>query len=535
MTKYLKHWAPISWLLVIGGFALLHALHLGADFPNHTLWTSDWAKYTDEGWYGNAAVRAHLFGHWYLPGDFNPAVALPVLPFLEWVLFFFTGVSLEAVRGLTAGFFFLNLLLAYLLLRQRAPRWAALGALTLMATSPFLFCFSRLGILEPPLTAATLAALNLAVRLPRMRRPILASVALGLLLTVMVLTKTTAVFLLPAVAWAALVPLRGRAMLALRSAGATAASFALTLGAWMALVAHCGLMPDYRYLFFVNHYVKPPEFYWPLLSLWWCFHGGFWIDRILYSLACAAVLGVLLLGTRAARWLRLPQAGWAQGLAGDPVWGASVLAAAGYIFFMTIQNHPQPRYFAFVAVFCFLLVAQTAAALVGEAGRWPRGAGWAVIALASMATAFNAAQTANYALHPEYTFLDAARRLTAYIDAHPNGNRLLLSISGDQIALATHLPAICDDFGTQELVSKLGRYQPGWFATWNDLDPGTLEDLHNRYSLEQVAVFPALDDPERNQLTLFKLHPLPGGRMREPSRQNLQVVLPDDRIEIPIE
>ena len=37
------------WLVVIGVFALLHALHLKADFPNHTIWFSDWAKYTDEG------------------------------------------------------------------------------------------------------------------------------------------------------------------------------------------------------------------------------------------------------------------------------------------------------------------------------------------------------------------------------------------------------------------------------------------------------------------------------------------------------
>src|ERR1700756_3796536 len=34
------------WLLVIGGFAVLHALYLSADFPNNTPWIFDWAKYT---------------------------------------------------------------------------------------------------------------------------------------------------------------------------------------------------------------------------------------------------------------------------------------------------------------------------------------------------------------------------------------------------------------------------------------------------------------------------------------------------------
>jgi hypothetical protein len=84
----------------------LHAWHLRADFPNGSPWIFDWAKYTDEGWYGNAAIRAHLFGNWYVAGDFNPAVAVPVWPFLEWVLFFFTGVTVEAARGLAVACFF---------------------------------------------------------------------------------------------------------------------------------------------------------------------------------------------------------------------------------------------------------------------------------------------------------------------------------------------------------------------------------------------------------------------------------------------
>jgi len=198
LTKSSKRWLYAAWLVLIAGFALLHAVHLRADFPNHTEWFSDWAKYTDEGWYGNAAIRAHLFGNWYLPGDFNPAPAVPVWPFLEWVLFFFTGVTVQAARGLAVAFFFVNLLLSYLLLRTRGPRWIGLLALTLLVTSPFLYCFSRLAILEPLLIALTLAALNLAVRLPRLRRPVWAAVAIGLLFTLMMLTKATAVFLLPA-------------------------------------------------------------------------------------------------------------------------------------------------------------------------------------------------------------------------------------------------------------------------------------------------------------------------------------------------
>ena len=297
MTHSSKRWLYATWLVPIAGFAVLHALNLRADFPNHSPWYMDWAKYTDEGWYGNAAIRAHLFGNWYLPGDFNPAPAVPVWPFLEWILFFFTGVTIQAARGLAIAFLFANLLLSYLLLRARGPRWMGLLAVTLLVSSPFLYCFSRLAILEPMLTTLTLAALNLAIRLPRLRRPLWASAWIGLLFTLMMLTKTTAAFLLPALGWAMVLPLWQNRRAAVRCALAAAGVFAVTFGLWMTLVVSLGLFPDYKYLFFVNKYDKPPEFYWPLISFWWSFHGGLWVDSILIPLAGVVVLGAVLAGT----------------------------------------------------------------------------------------------------------------------------------------------------------------------------------------------------------------------------------------------
>jgi hypothetical protein len=526
-----KRWLYALWLLFIGCFALLHALHLSADFPNHTPWTGDWAKYTDEGWYGNAAIRAHLFGNWHLAGDLNPAPALPVWPFIEWVLFFFTGVTVQAARGLAVAFFFCNLLLSYLLLRARGPRWTALLAVTLIVTSPFLYCFSRIAILEPPLIAFTLAALNLAVRLPRMRRPVASSAVIGLLFTLMVLTKTTAVFLLPTLGWVMIVPLWRNTRLAVRCVLSAAGAFTVLCSLWIGIVIHYGFFADYKYLFSSNQSIKPGEFYWPFVSLWWSFHGGLWVDHLLLPLAGLIVLGAALAWRRA----------WGRKLLLDPVFGVSVLAVAGTLFFMVCQNHPQPRYFAVAAFFCFFVVALGAGALLDKPNdsrppHFPqRILGWAVVALAVLAAAFNGLQTWNYAAHPEYTFVDAARRLTQYIDAHPNGKRLLVSSSGDEITLITRLPALCDDFGTQDLASKLARYQPGWFAAWNDLDPGTLEDIHTHFSLEQAAAFRAFDDTDRNILVLFKLHPLPGGQTPSPDLQNLQIPLPDDKIGINVE
>ena len=519
----------VAWVAIIIAFAVLTALHLNADFPNYSPWTFDWAKYTDEGWYGNAAIRAHLIGNWYVPGDFNPAVALPVLPFLEWLLFFITGVTPQAARGLDVAFFFASLLLTYRLVRDKGTRWAGLMAVTLMVTSPFLYSFSRLAILEPVLIAQTLLALNLAVRMPRMRRPLLISTGLGVLFAVMMLTKTTAVFLIPAPVWALALSMRQAQKPVIRYMLITTGTAIASYGVWLLLVLRLGLMADYRYLFFVNAYPRPRELYWPLIAAFWSFHGGLWADHVLMPLA-------VLVGLAAAlAWILR-----GRGLMADPLFGASIAASTGYLLFMTFQNHPQPRYFTVVAVFSFIQLTRGMEVLVSRTERglythpkFERTVGWAVLVATVAAVGVNSVRTINYALHPGYTFATAAHQLTAYVDEHPNGNRQLMSVSGDEISLITHVPALCDDFGTLDLSAKASKYMPGWYAAWNSLDPGTLADLHTHFTFEQVASFRAFDDPDRNVLVLFKLHPLAGNHIRNYGDQDLTKPLADDKIYIP--
>ncbi|KAA6456918.1 phospholipid carrier-dependent glycosyltransferase [Acidobacteria bacterium AB60] len=539
VSHSLKRWGAVLWVTLIVGFAAAHLMHLQADFPNQSPWSSDWAKYTDEGWYGNAAIRARLFGHWYLPGDFNPAPAVPVWPALEWLLFGVTGVSVTAARALAGCFFLTDMALAYLLVRMQHSRWAAALAVTLAVTSPFLYSFSRLAILEPMLVCFLLTALNLAIRLPRMKHPVLMSSLIGLLYTLMLLTKTSAAFLLPALAWAMLQSLRNQGILRWKCTASAALASAMSFAGWMAFVVHAQMLKDYRYLFYINKYPKPHAWYWPAVSFWWSLHGVLWADRILLPLT--GILIIVLVMAWPTEWSRQ--------LRQDPVFGASFLSAAGYIFFMTYQNHPQPRYYTVVALFSFLVLALGVEKLLNSRGaqaanhlslRESRrhiadasGGGWALLLALVVAVGVNAAWTYEYAARPQYTLLEAAQQLTRYIDQHPNGNRMLLSISGDEITLLTHLPTLCDDFGTVDLPTKLAQYEPGWWATWNDIDPGTLEDLHVHHSLEQVASFHAMDDPERNVLVLFKLHRLP--EPREIEGANLQQPLPGDRIDIPVQ
>ena len=487
------------WWAGIAALFSLHFVHLRADFPNNSPWM-DYAKYTDEGWYGNAAIRQALFGSWRMPGDFNPAVALPVWPLLLRFAFLIGGVSLPVARVLGLLVFAANLLVSYLLLRAAASRAVALAGVSFLAASAYFWAFSRLAILEPLLIFFLLLSWLVVLRLPEQgskRRGLL--LFAGLLLTLAVLTKTTAIFLVPATLYLVCYANRFTARQAWRDLALLTAGGVIPWAAYFLLVVHPHFAPDYHYLFAANRWDQPKTVSGWFWAFWFALHGSLWVDPIL----CGLALAMLALGG-----LGRPRL-WQQ-----PLVVASLLASAGYIFFTGWHNNPQPRYYEVVGYPLVFIACLGAAALLDGEGRGRRVLGILAWSTLAVTTVLNVRGSLYFARHPDYSLVRAARGVTRYIDHHPNGKRLLLSISGDQISLITHLPAICDDFGTVDLPYRIHQYQPGWYAAWNEIDPGTLEDLHTQYSLEQVAKFHALDDEDRDVLILYKLHPLPAARQR---------------------
>jgi hypothetical protein len=509
-------------LVVAGVFLSFHALHLSADFPNHSPWM-DWAKYTDEGWYGDGAIRHFQRGHWYVPGDFNPAVALPVWPLLEAGLFRFTGVNLSAARGLTVAIFALILLSSYLLVRRWSTTSAAKAvtslapsiAVLLLAVSPFCYVFTRLAILEPLLILLTLLALLAASHATPpgeetapTRRDLLRQagplVALGLLVPLMVLTKTTAVFLLPAIGWILWARSGYRLRSMLRLSIPVAALASVTWLSYYVFVVRPHFLSDYRYLFSANAYtgITPAT---ALSVLADTIRDGFWIGNLLYPLALFAAIAAFLLRPRLLR---------------NPLIPALLLWAAGYAAFLAYHNNLQPRYYLVIAVPLTLLVSvvfesfwiYARSHLISPLGRL--GMGTLAVSLGAL-TVSDARQTLHYVRTPDYTFTSAAEKIHTIISSDPTHNPLILSISGSNLSLMTGLPSICDDFGTMDLAVRVRAYRPGWYVAWNQVDDDKMEALAPIYHLQRVAAFPAMDDPDRNLLILYRLDPaVPGAPPR---------------------
>ncbi|WP_353063954.1 hypothetical protein RBB77_22270 [Tunturibacter psychrotolerans] len=511
-------------LLVSAIFLILHAFHLSADFPNHSPWM-DWAKYTDEGWYGDGAIRHFQRGHWYVPGDFNPAAALPVWPLLEAALFRFTGVSLTAARGLTVAIFGLILAASYLLLRRwqnpaatpeqtpdqkPAKTLAPAIAVLLLAVSPFCYVFTRMAILEPLLILLTLLALLAAsyatpvqgiepISVRARLRQAIPILALGLLLPLMVLTKTTAIFLFPAIGWILWARAEYRIRPFLRLALTAAALAAVTWIAYYALIIRPHFLDDYRYLFSANGYtgITPAT---ALSVLGDTITDGLWIGNILYPLALLAAFSALILHPRLLR---------------NPLIPALLLWAAGYTFFLAYHNNLQPRYYLVLAVPLTLLIPIVFSTLWTSAqpslSPLRRLATASIVAVLAVLTVTDARQTLHYVRTPDYTFTSAAAQIREIVSADHTHNPLILSISGSNLSLMTGLPSICDDFGTMDLAVRVRAYHPGWYVAWNQVDDDKMDALTPIYHLQRVAAFPAMDDPERNLLILYRLDPaIPG-------------------------
>jgi hypothetical protein len=536
-------------------FVALHFIHLTADFPNHSEW-SDWSKYTDEGWYGAAAIRHYQLGHWYVPGDFNPAAALPVWPLLELALLRFTGVDLVAARALTVAVFALALLCCYALLRRWTNVRSASGSksrprslapatvVLLLAVSPFCFVFTRIAIIEPLLVlemfagllVATLAGEAAVRREEAMTAHILPAAVpwtalLGLMFPLMLLTKTTALFLFPAILWTLAAATGYRWHMWLRVALPSVVLGAAVWGAYYGWFVRPGYLLDYRYLFAANAYT---EFEWSGLGqlLSDTIGDGAWIGATLFVLTLVAIVGAVALL-------------WARGLGANPLLGTMLLWIAGYGTFLTYHANLQPRYYLLLAPPMTVLVASVFEPLLLAAANSLRNVpppvagnvsvplvrGTALVAAVPLlvAGASAARQTVGFVLHPEYTWVNAAARLHEAVEREAKApraqgsatpSRLVLSISGSDLSLITGLPSICDDFGTMTLSDRIATYKPGWYAAWNAVEDDKMEALAPFYRLQRVMSAPAFDDPDRNLLVLYRLDPVaPAGPLPPPRKQ----------------
>jgi hypothetical protein len=476
-------------ILLIGvAFYGLHFLHLKADFPNYSPW-NDWSKMTDEGWYGSAAIQHFLIGSWFLPGSFNPAVAMPVWPLILSMWFGLTGVGMVSARTLTLLLYGVSLLFLFRILTERRSWQSALSivpalAVLLMTVNPFCYAFDRLAVLEPVMAFWLVLGLWLA---GRTRATDLGSqIGLGIILFLLVLTKTTGLFLVPALLYQLSATIGWTRRMWIRPV-AIAASTALIL--WLtyySLLVRPHYLEDYRLLFTINQYRVHlsivPQIAFETLR------DGMWINRVLFP----AAFVVLLLSVV---WLREL---WRQ-----PLFGSSVIATVGYLSFIFYHSNFQPRYYLVVTMPVIIIL------LFGLESLWEqrRQLGGVMAAAIAFAIVTMTAQTIRYVMRPQYSLADAADAIASQMRADPGSKQTLLSSSGPDISLLSGIQSLSAEYNTHGLDALLDQYKPNWYAGWIGWEDEGTATLRRRYRLEEKARYTVFDDPRRQTLVLYRMEP----------------------------
>ncbi len=469
-------------IAVVLVFSLLRFIHLSADFPMHNWF--ELAAYTDEGWYNSAAVRAAHTGDWLKPGDFNPAVATPVLPAVDYLLFRAFGSGLAVARAAAALCFLIALLGGYALLRRFEGPPFALTATGLCAVSFYGFAFSRLALLEYPALALLFAALNCAAL---ERPPLPKGLLTGALFAAAVMTKMSAGFAAVPLAYLLLARADNRKE-ALRAAAAAAAVAAIIFFAWwrLLIVPH---IADFRFFMSIQYRVKP-SFPALLMSALRSLRHGLNVGPVLYPLALVGGVACLFLARVRSR----------------PLFIVAMLWTATYFAYLTYRAYAPIRYYPLLYPMLVVLLLYAARALYQRSAGWGAAAA-AVIALCAVG---NGLRIADYLLHPHYSFLSMATEISAQVE-HNGPGAVLLGNFADTIALVHYVDALNSDYGSAPLARRLSQYPPRFFVQ-AEPDPSADPDLGRFYRMTLIDDYRVFGSgPASAQVLLYRLDPLAGG------------------------
>lgn len=157
-----RHLLPvIKLVLLLIPIVLLRVIYLDSDAYPRLSWSS--ALLTDEGFYIHNARNLVLFGH-ERTDDFNNALLMPLLHFIQVIVFRWAGVGAVQARSISIALSLMTLLVFFAALRRAfGTRVAWLGVL-LLGLDPVFVLYNRLALMDTPACFPLCAAFYAWVR-----------------------------------------------------------------------------------------------------------------------------------------------------------------------------------------------------------------------------------------------------------------------------------------------------------------------------------------------------------------------------------
>lgn len=478
--------------------ALLRFVRLDADFPRGVTWAG--VLHTDEGWWCYGAINRHQTGQWHHEGIFNPMINQPLFSLMLAPVFRVCGMSLVSARGTVAVFSIALLVVAYLFVRRHTDADTAFLTVFIMGTSHLYYAFSRLALLEVPLTFFACVSFLLVSwpgRLHYLARAALAAVCFFMA----IMTKSSALFALPVLLFITWLEQRK----AKRDLWACGCLLAVACSLWLAyyVIINHHFREDYRT--YIDDIIRPTMSFGPAMvvrnvirAVW----NGRVVDLLMYPLTLVGVaVGVWLFEPFRRNRLLWISLAW--------------IAMAGAV--NVPRGYLPPRYYLpmlvpFVALLSMVCVQFYRTYATGFCR-------YSVVAVIVLIAVLNLSKTARYLCSLEFTMADMARDVTLRVESDERGPMPLLGNVAPNITLVTGLRSINSMFGTRDIAWKAATYGPGYYISLGKI-PEHFELLEPAYHIERIAVYDVFHHFFRGKMVLlFRLTPKesPGSPVNEPA------------------
>jgi hypothetical protein len=453
------HLAFLSLAIVLLAF---HFVHLSADFPSSIdiLGENNWSgdKFTDEGLHGAAATSYALGRDWYVKGDLNVAISLPVLSLMEYPVFKLFGVSLITARALLVLLFSCTVIMLYLLARKYEGSLAASIIACLLCANFLCFSFSRLAILECAWVFFVVAALFIYAFGPGRSRSGVAVVA-GLLISVAALTKLTAL--------CGIAPLVILICVSERKLRRSVVNSALAIASCTAvLLAHRYLAlryfpREYAYYYNLNLTTFGPSASNPAGSaitlavvpklvartIYW----SHYVDPVVFGLCLLAMIWF------AVRWREMIR---------RPFVLIMVTWLFANIAILSTRSYSPPRYFVNLAV------PMTAVAVLAALDAWKTRRLLGVVALAALCGSFvaNSLLIFRYLAQPQYSFYSLALEVRRQVVSKDRPAPLIMGSFTPTLTMINGIPTLYE-LGSETNTWKVRTYKPQYLVDVYPLSP----------------------------------------------------------------
>jgi hypothetical protein len=496
----------------MGLLACLRFLNLSADFPMAL--DSRGAAFTDEGWWSRNAVAFVREGRWYIDDGYNTVFSLPVLPVLQAFWFKLFGISLTSARAISAVCSLIITGLLYAIARRELSAKTAWLTPFLVLSSYAMFVYSRIALLEMPMLVLLLLSLWLIItaqpspktsppktnsdsfsKLDRQSPTITSNIATSLKLIgaavffgLAVLTKTTALFALPALIGLIYLQVNEKPQLSRKQRLQQVATFVLTLAIpaiLYALVSHSDGNAVSADHFSSYNVINKVEFgIIPIIKNP--------LRVIKHSLVVFPLLFPILFIALSALWQN-------KAYRYHPLFKISALWTLSAMAAFSLSNYAAPRYFL------IWIVPISLAIPLAIEHYWPRISRQKTIfiSLLALSVLVSAIQISEYLLTPDYTFVNMAEEIKSEIEENPDHSPVLLGHFADTLALAEDIKAVNDYMGFQPFDYRLEKFDPGYYVRVGPVEPKITDTLEENYNLSLIEKFDVYDNRDFDAPVLF--------------------------------